>query len=304
MALGAAGARLFAGDVAEYDENLTVFLSDVHVTGDDGNRRWLFTRRELDARIAEILAMRPLPRRVVTFGDLAFGNGDPRDYKVVAPKFKLLRDVGIEVTHAMGNHDRRRTFLEFFPEQSATLVEGRIVSEVKMPTCDLILLDSLDEGKVSGALGEPQWAWLKETLAKRTRPTFVGAHHYPRDLTDADRGARLVTLLKNAPCVAGWINGHGHHWIKTPLVSWGARNEDAIRALQLPSGGLWGDIGSVTFRTSQAEAVATLDEKAYWFNDAPHPGERLPETWKAIVDENRGQFCRFPYARAQRNRRG
>lgn len=29
MALGTAGARLFAGDAAEYDENLTVFLSDV-----------------------------------------------------------------------------------------------------------------------------------------------------------------------------------------------------------------------------------------------------------------------------------
>ena len=33
---------------------------------------------------------------------------------------------------------------------------------------------------------------------------------------------------------------------------------------------------------------------------AVHPGERKPEVWKAIVEENQGQFCRFPFVRMLR----
>lgn len=35
-------------------------------------------------------------------------------------------------------------------------------------------------------------------------------------------------------------------------------------------------------------------------NDELHPDERKPEVWKAIIEENQGQFCRFPFARMLR----
>ena len=55
-------------------------------------------------------------------------------------------------------------------------VDGRVVSEVRLPTCDLILLDTLTDG-----------------------PTCVG-----------------------------WINGHGHTWVKDSLFSWGAAGCTAV----------------------------------------------------------------------------
>lgn len=290
---------LFTGCCGDFDENLAVFLSDIHVCGNPNWTRWHYSRRELDLRIAEILAMRPLPRHVVTFGDLAFDAGDPRDYAIVRDKFKLLTDAGIVVTHATGNHDRRAQFLDHFPMREPSPVVWRIVSEVHFPTCDLILLDSLVEGEVAGGLDAPQQEWLLETLAKRTRPVFVGAHHPTRELTV--KGASIVTALKNCPFCVGWINGHGHTWEKRPLVSWGARNEDTIRGVQLPSAGLYGDIGYVTFRVSETEAVATLHETGYWFNDGLHPDEEPSETDRAIVVENQGQSCRFPFVRRLRS---
>ena len=114
------------------------------------------------------------------------------------------------------------------------------------------------------------------------------------------KGKTIISALKDGPTVVGWINGHVHNWMKEPLVSWNATNQDTIRALHLPSAGLWGDIGYVEFRVGPTEAVASLVEKDYWFNDELHPDERKPEVWKAIVEENQGQFCRFPFARMLR----
>ena len=93
------------------DPNLTVFLSDIHVVP-DGHRylpHFRHTREQLRCRIDEILAMRPRPARVVTFGDLAFNHGEATSYAYAAPLFDELAAAGIAVTHAMGNHDRRDT---------------------------------------------------------------------------------------------------------------------------------------------------------------------------------------------------
>lgn len=294
------GCSMFTGAASDYDDNLAVILSDIHVCGDESLGRWLYTRRELRLRIAEILAMKPLPRYVITFGDLAFKSGDPADYAIAAAEFKALTGAGVKVVHGTGNHDRRKAMSDYFPEASVSPVKGRRISEVHFPSCDLILLDTLIEGEVDGEIGAEQFEWLNATLAGRTRPVFVGAHHSPFTLKEGT--TKLVRALKNSPTCAGWINGHGHTWEKRPMVSWG-RDEDVIRSLQLPSAGFWGDIGYVEFRAGADCAEASLIEKGFWFNDEPHPGEAIPETWWAIVAENRGQRCRFPYSRAHRTYR-
>jgi len=299
------GCRLFTGAPADFDDRLTVFLSDIHVCGRDDFGRWRFTRRELSARVAEILAMDPLPRRVVCFGDLAFGSGEKCDYAQAVALMRPLSDAGIRVIHGMGNHDCRNHFLEFFPESAKTSpVDGRIVSEVDLGTCDLVLLDSLQGdapdkgGACGGELNAAMQEYVRETLPKRMRPFLVGAHHPVYELKVG--GQTLIRTLKESPKCVGWINGHNHNWMKEPLVSWGETNQDTIRALYLPSAGLWGDIGLVTLRTEAMCAVATLHQTDYWFNDELHAGERKPETWCAIVAENRGQYCVFPYERVWR----
>ena len=69
------GAAAFAGGCVSdgvssggTDENLSVFISDLHIGG--ANPALGYTHARLNRVVDEILAMRPLPRRVVCFGEL------------------------------------------------------------------------------------------------------------------------------------------------------------------------------------------------------------------------------------------
>ena len=304
---GVSGCRVFTGGAADFDENLSVFLADPHVCANPEMKRWLYTQGEFDRRVAEILAMDPLPRNVVVFGDLCFNNGDVRDYRLARRQIDLLTAAGVRVTLGTGNHDRRNTFLEVFPEAAkGSPVPGRIVSCVSLGHCDLVLLDSLkaadgaERGPTEGELNDAQQEWLAADLPTRTRPTVVAAHHPARELRV--KGRKMGSVLQDAPKAVGWINGHEHFWMKEPLGGyfWEASNQDTLRGLYLPSAGLWGDIGYVEFRTGPTAAVAKLVQVDYWFHDHLHEGEEKPETWKTIIAENDGDVCRFPYARAYR----
>ncbi len=293
---------------ADCSGDLTVFLSDIHVCGRDDFERWLYTRTELGKRVSEILAMRPLPRNVVTFGDLSFSKGELCDYRLAVDLMKPLEEAGIRVFHAMGNHDCRPNFLECFPEYAKTSpVPGRIVSEIDLGHCDLVLLDTLEgdhvdrSGACDGELNAAMLEYVGDTFSKRTRPFFVAAHHCVYDIAAGEK--EILSALVDSPCCVGWINGHDHNWMKRSIVTWGNGNEDTLRSLTLPSAGLWGDIGYVTFRTFPDHAVASLVQHDYWFNDIRHPGEQRPETWADIIRENKGQTCRFSYERRLRNRK-
>ena len=313
--LGMAGAvsacRSLTAD--GFDNNLAVFLSDVHICGTavEGNPYYFYryTWNELDRRIDEILAMSPKPRNVVIFGDLAFNHGEIEDYQAAAPKLKRLTDAGIKLTHAMGNHDRRNTFYEVFPEcRESSPVPGRIVSIVDLGSAQLIMLDSLKAkdgefkegsgGPVDGRIDGGQREWFESYLPKVTKPTFVASHHNLCELVE-DRGW-LMKAMRNCPYAIGYIHGHGHDWVKDYSVGWGCENQDILRVLQLPSAGLWGCIGSVEFRTGLTSATAILHQNDYWFNFPLRPGEKKPETWLDIMEENRGATCRFAYERIQR----
>ena len=88
-AFAAGPQKLFAKDEAEFDDNLLVFLSDVHA-GAAKTCKW--ARKKLKESVAEILKMRPLPRNVLVFGDLAHVCGLGADYDASRPQLKLLED--------------------------------------------------------------------------------------------------------------------------------------------------------------------------------------------------------------------
>jgi len=68
---GCASAKVGGDDaVAAFDENLSIIFSDAHVCGEN-ERAANFTPKRLKAFVDEVLAMRPLPRRVIHLGDLA-----------------------------------------------------------------------------------------------------------------------------------------------------------------------------------------------------------------------------------------
>ena len=66
-----------------FDDALSVFISDLHIGGK--NPALDYTHGKLTRVVDEILAMRPLPRRVVCFGDVALSYGLAADYAVSKP---------------------------------------------------------------------------------------------------------------------------------------------------------------------------------------------------------------------------
>ena len=207
------------------DENLTVFVTDIHVSGLPD----AFPKpcERLARFVDEVLAMNPRPARVVSLGDLAYLHGLPEDYAKSKPLLKKLADAGIELVFAMGNHDRRSAFKESWPEYVAkSLVPGRIVNIVSLGTADLVVLDGLqgsderartDAGPGQAKLFPDVFAWCKKELPKRERPFFVCAHWPIQEFTYPVKGkAKTADLAKwlvnHAPQCKGYLYGHLHRW--------------------------------------------------------------------------------------------
>ena len=292
-ALGCATRR----DAPELDENFTVLISDPHVNGNPAISTYLYPREWLVKTVNEILAMRPLPKYVISFGDLAFDHGLECDYKAAKDSLKPLYDAGIKIVHGMGNHDRRLNFAKYFPEAAAqTVVPGRIVTVVHLAHCDFIMLDSLkgdndgkSRGPVEGELNAAEGEWLKANLPGWKRPVLLGAHHPIKELS-VD-GMELKEFLGSCPNFAGWIHGHDHRWVPSWTTAWKSKRR-TVRLLTLPSNGLWGDIGYTLFRTDPTGAVAELVQKDFW---NPVPGRPAPEVRQRMMQGVTGKKCLFTF---------
>ena len=298
-AVGACGLTAHAADGAATDPCLSVFLSDPHQSGWRGGKQPTHMNAVFAKEIDRILAMRPLPARAVLFGDIALWKGRHDDYAMARKSLDRLTEAGIAVFVTTGNHDHRDVMFRYFPRQKElTPVPGRLVSVIDLGTCDLLLLDSLDENpqgegfsnNVGGALDDAQWEWLQKEAPARKRPFLVGAHHAINDLG----GRKARALLGPLDKFVGWIHGHDHTWSKETNLR--RRNSRALfRTAVLPGSGYWGDIGHATMRTYADRAVLTLHQSDFYYPDPPRDGERRPPDYDAVVAENDGQTCTFFY---------
>ncbi|MBQ9431789.1 MAG: metallophosphoesterase [Kiritimatiellae bacterium] len=293
--------KLFAKEEADFDDNLLVFLSDVHA---GAAKTCKYARKKLQEAVTEILKMRPLPRRVLVFGDVAHVYGLGVDYDVSRPSFKLLEDAGITVTVGMGNHDRRSEFAIRWPEaQKKSLVPGRFVHLVETSHVGFLMLDSLqgtddraqnDFGPVPGALSDDQQVFLSDFLSKRTKPVILCAHHAPKELSLC--GKPLPHVVVTTPCIAGYIHGHNHRWMRAWIRDKDQKTpERAKHVLCLPSNGLWGDIGYATCRVSPGKVEVAPALKDFWLS-RPVSAECRPPEWDDILAEGRASGpCTFRF---------
>lgn len=271
-----------------FDGNLVVFISDLHF--DPAG----YQPDKLRKVVSEILAMRPLPKNVISLGDNAYLTGQVSEYEGLRPVLQPLMDAGITLTMAMGNHDRREEFARVFPEIAARSVLGdRMVFIVETPRADFIILDSLQQGEDrstwigEGAIDEAQAGWLKRTLDSYSKPVFVCAHHGYKE-------NNLKAVLTSAPTCCGYINGHHHRWTKDFIrKNW--KETHIVRTLGLPSTGHWGDIGYAVAVLGDSSMKVTLHQSEFFFPEPVPEGRPAPALWKAIAGENRGQVCEFPY---------
>lgn len=284
------------------DPNLSVFLSDLHASGENiarPNPQPTYQNPLLEKTVESILAMRPMPARVVVFGDLALWNGWDEDYQVSQSMLKRLVDVGIDLYVTTGNHDVRERMFKYYPKQrEITPVPDRFVSVIDLGSADLLLLDSLyaksrEDGYgnfVGGTIDDAQWEWLSQEVKNRPRPFFVGAHHAPRDLN----GRPMSKMLASTKNFVGWIHGHNHIWASDWFIeNYGSRR--IFRRVSLPSTGWWGDIGFTTMHTGVDRAELKLFQNDFFFPRPLKPGEPRPELWDAMMEEHRDRKCTFFY---------
>lgn len=300
LAAGATGllgsCEAMGGIGGTLDPDLTVFISDNHLNpGGYQCERMKFI-------VKEIMKLRPLPKNVVCFGDLAYLSGLPAEYAEARKLLRPILNAGIKFTVGLGNHDRRKTFLEAFPEyKERILVDGYIVSEADLGACDIIMLDTLHEPEteedhrrgwiVDGQLKGAQFEWLKAEMARRTKPFLLAAHHPINEITDGDRKAIKDLVVKTPACI-GWIHGHDHEWKHSLLGASDRKWTDTLfkRSLCLPSTGHWGDIGFVKLRVSPGIARAELVIYDHYFPNFDTPRTMLD---RDVVAEKQGAFITF-----------
>ena len=191
-------------------------ITDLHITGsaDPVNRQRNAER--LQAVLAAIHALRPRPAAIIASGDLA-NVGDPEEYAALAA---ILIDVEIPVYMAVGNHDRRRQFVEAFSGlYASTDADGFVQYVVDVGDLRVVVCDTLDETRHEGAFCDRRAAWLGAALdAAPERPTVVVMHHPPIpsgiQWMDPDPFSdwivRLGSVLVGRPQVRTVICGHVH----------------------------------------------------------------------------------------------
>lgn len=300
--VGNGPSPLFAA-LPRKDMALVALLSDCHV-GDWNSPRYQATK--FAACVARVLALDPLPGRMIIPGDMAYLWGRKEDYRLFKRLLQPVVDAGIEVTLGMGNHDRRENFLEFWPEYAdKTPVSGRIVSKVTGAHFDYILLDTLDQPKetdkwiTAGVIDDEQREWLRGECGMARRPFLVLAHHPACELGENGNyrsarkfGEQILGKWESPTKCCGFIHGHDHRWYVTrSLLHW-----SDVRARQtaaLPSTGHWGDIGYSLLREYPDRAELSLVQYDYF---APKPlpaGVPAKPEWQAIVRDNSQARCTF-----------
>ncbi|MBM3891842.1 MAG: hypothetical protein FJ388_22230 [Verrucomicrobia bacterium] len=173
----------------------------------------------------------------VNLGDIIDGNGakSARELALIAGIFRQLNS---PVRHVIGNHcltvprpallkelGLKSPYYEFTHKDWRFLVLDGMDVSLKSPygskeakQARAYLAKNPKLSKYAGAIGEKQFAWLRERLADAARlkqrvivfchhPTLAAASTPSALLWNA---AEVVGLLAQSGCVVAWINGHDH----------------------------------------------------------------------------------------------
>jgi 3',5'-cyclic AMP phosphodiesterase CpdA len=238
LAAALAPKSLFAADVP-VDPHRFALLSDIHVHGDRAFAKESTNPFDnLAQAVREILAAPTRPAAVLVNGDLAAHQGNPEDYATLLDALAPLRQAGLTVHLALGNHDDRDNFWRAIPQNGARQkdVDDRQVCLIESPRANLFMLDSLDVvAKTPGVLGPRQLAWLAKALdARPDKPAIVFVHHDPI-APDATKKTGLIDtkalldLLAPRKQVKAHVYGHTHDWRYVPPT-----DPTGLHAVNLP----------------------------------------------------------------------
>ncbi len=252
-------------------------ISDLHVTTADDP---LNQNRNAE-RLAEVLQsidrLRPRPVAIVASGDLVDRNSLPEYLELR----KALKDVELPIYFGMGNHDARAPFLEAFAGPFARTDENGFVQyAVDFEDLRVIMCDTLDEGRHSGAFCERRAAWLARTLDERPEaPTLLVMHHPPVASGIAwmdpaeDMGwiANLEAVVRGRPQIRAIAAGHLHRGFTTTFAG------HTLAASPASSIQLTLDLSPVDMRHADGREILVEEPPAYLLH-MWHAGELVTHT--------------------------
>lgn len=202
-------------------------VTDLHLHADAGHPNLARFRRVL----AHLLSLPAVPDLLVLSGDLA-DDGEPESYRHLE---QALAHWPGPVRFALGNHDRRAPFLAVFGEEQ--LVDGFVQGRGEFGGLQLVVLDSLEEGRHGGAFCEARAHWLRRAVHESAgSPMLVFLHHPPVDvgigwidpgprqdwiarLDDALQGANLVAVCTGHVHLGGMFPWRGRQVFTCPSSS-------------------------------------------------------------------------------------
>jgi 3',5'-cyclic-AMP phosphodiesterase len=203
----------------ETDPDFWALLSDIHIAADRKQLgRGINMTEHFETVSRELLGLPKVPVGLFINGDCAFNSGESADYATVAQLLEPLREGGMPIHLAVGNHDNREHFWEAFADEKAAKrpVEDRQCSLMKTSRANWFILDSLEKTlSTPGFLGHEQLAWLAKGLDENsTKPAIVMIHHNPglggnMGLKDTEA---LFEVIRPRKQVKAYIYGHTHTW--------------------------------------------------------------------------------------------
>ena len=199
-------------------------ITDLHVTTPED----LLNKNRNEERLRQVLAaihqLHPRPVAIIASGDLVDRASLPEYLELR----ETLKNVEIPLYFGMGNHDARAPFLEVFAGPHAQTDENGFVQySVDFEDLRVIMCDTLDEGRHSGAFCETRAAWLARTLdAKPNTPTLLMLHHPPVSSgiawMDPEQDSawieRLGAVLRGRSQIRAIAAGHLHRGFVTTFA--------------------------------------------------------------------------------------
>ncbi|NDV88235.1 phosphodiesterase [Aurantimonas aggregata] len=218
-------------------------ITDPHLTLPGETLFGLDPHARLDACLDHVAKHHGDVDLVIVTGDLTH-DGEPAAYAALAER---LGGFALPFRLMLGNHDDRGRFAAAFPALAPD--GGFFQGFVDTAEGRLILLDTLEAGRVEGHLSPERLHWLDRTLAGTGgRPAFVFMHHPPFPihvpaldavrLADAERFAAVLARHENVRHI---FAGHVHR----------------------PSAGTWNGIGFTTLFGTCQQSAALFSENRF-----------------------------------------
>lgn len=147
-------------------------ITDMHLFADnDGTLLGLNTQASFDAVIDMVIQEDSFPDLILLTGDLSH-DGSSQSYQKIAKSMALF---SCPIYWIPGNHDTLTAMKQVLP---ATQLKNE--REIFLDQWQLILLDSLTEGKVEGEFNQHELFFLETCLTKQsTDNAMIVLHHHP-----------------------------------------------------------------------------------------------------------------------------